>query len=103
LGRVLALAYLAQERGLDDFRTWGLDWYSALERSFPNEYQQLALHARAGLEALMQSDEDFEEAYHTCANGLLASLSVEMEDLREVAARIVGDAIGQLEELASEV
>ncbi len=49
----------------------------------------------------MQSDEDFEEAYHTCANGLLASLSIEMEDLREVADRVLGDAIGQLEELVT--
>lgn len=61
LGRVLALAYLAQEQGMDDFRIWGLDWFSALEQRFPNEYQQLALHTRAGLEALIQSDEDFEE------------------------------------------
>jgi hypothetical protein len=34
LGRALAMAYLAE---LDDYRTWGLAWSSALEACFSDE------------------------------------------------------------------
>jgi hypothetical protein len=100
LGRVLAIAYLAQEQGSTDFRPWGVDWFAALKHCFPIEWRGLVIRTGSGLEALLESEEDFEEAHYTCVNGLLASLSPEMDDLREAGHRVLGDAIGKLEELA---
>lgn len=96
-GRVLAIATLAD---LDDYRPWANSWKNALEACFPNEWRSLALRVGAGLRALLASRSDFEEAYHTCLNGLLASQPPTLDALRSAGDRVLGDAVELLEELA---
>ncbi|MDP3849215.1 MAG: hypothetical protein Q8Q59_01840 [Luteolibacter sp.] len=99
LGRVLAIATLAD---LDDYRPWAKSWLEALQTCFPNEWSQLALRAGAGLRALLRSGNDFEEAYHTCMNGLLASQPLSLEALRAAGNRVLGDAVETLEDFGNE-
>lgn len=97
LGRVLAIGYLAQESGLNNFNPWGYEWQVALQKCFPDEWKNLAKNTGNGLKELLQSDEDLEEAHRTCAKGLLSSYTVKKEDLKEVGNRILGEAVGTLE------
>lgn len=47
----------------------------------------------------MASHEDFDEAYHTCANGLLSAFNVDQATLRETGERLLGDAVERMEEI----
>ena len=102
LGRVLAVGFLAQQGGLKDFRSWGLEWKEALKYCFPDEWKTLVHDVRKGLIALLNSDQDMNEAHHTCVYGLLNSYGPTEEDLREVGDRILGEAIDRLEKMADE-
>jgi len=97
LGRVLAIGYLEQENYKSDFREWGYEWGVALKHCFRDEWKGLAENAGSGLAALLRSDEDLDEAYHTCQYGLLTSFGITTEILKEVGYRILGDAIGTLQ------
>ena len=98
LGRVIAIAYLAD---LDDYRPWARQWEAALRLCFPDEWRKLALRAGSGLRALLSSPNDFEEAHHTCVNGLLASDRPSHDALRAAAERLLVDAIETMEESIS--
>lgn len=95
LGRVMAIAYLAD---LDDYRPWASQWESALRLCFADEWQKLAQRTGSGLRALLRSPNDFEEAHHTCINGLLASDRPSHDALRAAAERLLVDAIETMEE-----
>jgi hypothetical protein len=97
LGRVLAIAMLAD---LDDYRPWAHAWCEALKGCFLDEWSQLALSAGSGLRSLLASAGDFEEAHHTCLNGLLASQPPNLNALRAAGERVLGDALETLEALA---
>lgn len=97
LGRVLALAYLAD---LDDYRPWAKEWMQALQSFFPAAWRSLALSAGQGLRALLGSQDDLEEAHHTCIYGLLSSQSVSLHALEAVGQRLLGDAIEFMEDQA---
>lgn len=97
LGRVLAIATLAD---LDDYRPWATAWSDALKACFPGEWQTLALRAGAGLRAVMASQSDFEEAHHTCLNGLLASQPPSQDSLFAAGERLLVDAVETLEAAA---
>ncbi|MFP4283798.1 MAG: hypothetical protein ACLFU2_14345, partial [Opitutales bacterium] len=60
---------------------------------------QLADQDGFGLRALLDSEDDLEEALHTCVNGLLSSTYPTLEDLREVGERLLGEAVPRLREL----
>lgn len=96
LGRVIALAYLAD---LADYEPWGLTWETAITRFFPQERAELIQRAGDGLRQLLaqESEEDFEEAWHTSINGLLANQQPSPEAFRAVGLRVLGEAIGRLE------
>jgi hypothetical protein len=94
LGRVLAIAILAN---LNDYRPWAEEWKNALTHCFPNEWRELAKRIGAGLSALMQSEDDLEEARHTCVYGLLASQPPTKEAMIAAGERLLGDAIETLE------
>ena len=94
LGRVLAIATLAE---LDDYRPWAKAWFEALQSCFPDEWPQLALRFGSGLRALLDSLDDFQEAHHTCLNGLLASQPPTLDSLRAAGERVLGDAVEDLE------
>ena len=100
LGRVLAIGFLAEEKGQRDFRPWGSEWALTLNSCFKEEWKILAKNSGSGLRSLLDSDEDLEEAHHTCVYGLLASYGVSKEELKEAGDRILGDAVETLEGLA---
>ena len=93
LGRVLAIAFLAAD---EDKESWAREWNLALQRCFPKRRAELATKAGHGLRALLDSANDFEEALHTCANGLLAHRRVTLEQLRIAGERLMLDAIEPL-------
>jgi hypothetical protein len=60
----------------------------------------IAANTGSGLRSLLNSDEDIEQAQHTCANGLLASQPPTLNELRTAGERLLGDAIERLERAA---
>jgi hypothetical protein len=102
LGRVLALALLAERKNEDTLLTWARLWADALQVRFPARWQALAIQAGPGVRQLLEQDheEDFDEALHTCAYGLLASQPPTPALLRVVGERLLADAIEPLEQLA---
>jgi hypothetical protein len=101
LGRILAIGYLEEEKGIRDFRQWAYDWKDALQSCFPDEWKTLSVNAGSGLRALLDSGEDMEEAHYTCVYGLLSSYGVSQGDLLEVGERILGDTVDILIKLES--
>jgi hypothetical protein len=102
LGRVLALAVLAEGRHEDTLLTWPALWASALKIRFPDRWRELALQAGLGVRQLLgrDHDADFDEALHTCAYGLLASQPPTQSLLRAVGERLLADAIEPMERIA---
>lgn len=95
LGRVLAIIMLAD---LSDYRAWGRSWRQAIEHCFPDELEQLARSAGYGLQALLSSSNDLDEALYTCNNGLLASQPATQAMLRAAGARLMDEAIHELKQ-----
>jgi len=102
LGRVLALALLAERRKEDTLLTWGPRWADALQTRLPARWRELALQAGNGLRQLLagKSEADFDEALHTCAYGLLASNPPTAAFLHIVGERLLVDGIEELESIA---
>ena len=94
LGRVLAISMLA---GLDDFRPWIEHWLPALQHCFPTAWTVVGNDLGNGLRELLQSEADFDQAYDTCINGLLSSISTTKDELRATAERLMADAIVPVE------
>ena len=97
LGRVLAIAQLT---GFDDFSPWMATWLPALKHCFPTQWATLAPGLGGGLRELLNSQEDFEQAYVSCVNGLLSSVPTTVTQLRSTANRLLGDVIEPLEQIA---
>lgn len=97
LGRVLAIATLSK---LTDFAPWIELWQPALRHCFPTQWREIGSKLGDGLRELLISDSDFEQAYDTCINGLLSSLSTTSDQLRTSADRLLADAIEPLEQIA---
>ncbi len=103
LGRVLALALLAERKNEDTLLTWAPLWAEALQTRFPARWRELALQSGHGLRQLLgeKAEDDFEEALHTSAYGLLASQPPTNTLLRTAGERLLADAIEPLERLAT--
>ena len=97
LGRVLAIAVLT---GLDDFHAWIALWLPALQHCFPTKWTVVGNDLGNGLRELLRSDADFDQAYDTCINGLLSSISTTKDELRATADRLMADAITPVEAAA---
>lgn len=97
LGRVLAISRLSTE---EEILTWAGIWGEALREVFPNEWRKYARRGGDGLRILLASEEDLEQAHHTCINGLLASVPVTIEQLSIVGIRLIRDAVEPLEQQA---
>ena len=41
LGRVMAISYLEQSKGRNDFRPWGYQWKDVLAFTFPDNWKDL--------------------------------------------------------------
>lgn len=101
LGRVLALAYLAERRKEGALEQWPDYWLSALQAIFPEDWQPLARRAGSGLRQLLDPAHasDFDEAWYSCINGLLAGQRLGKSTLRSVGERLVTEVIETLENL----
>jgi hypothetical protein len=103
LGRVVALALLAERQSEDALLTWAPLWVEALQTRFPSRWRELALRTGKGLRQLLSrtSTNDFEEAFHTCALGLLASRPPTETLFRTTGERLLADAIEPIEKMAN--
>jgi hypothetical protein len=102
LGRVLALARLAEAKKEDSVQKWPEVWAAALQNRFPTRWRKLVPKVGSGLRQLLrpENEADLEEARHTCANGLLVSQSPTLKILEVTGERLIQDAIEPLEKLA---
>lgn len=96
LGRALALAWLSGP----DSEGWAERWASALKRRFPASWRELAHWSGDGIQALLDSTDDLEQAVSTCNNGLLASRNVSVEQLVATAKRLLAFPVADLMNLA---
>jgi len=101
LGRVLALARLAEAKEEDSLQKWPELWAAALQSRFPASWRKLVPRVGTGLRQLLrpENEADLEEAHHTCANGLLVSQSPTLKLLEVTGERLIQDAIEPLETL----
>lgn len=95
LGRVLAIAWLANE---DDIDEWATGWLRGLKTVFPRSWKKMAPRAGDGLRELLNSTEDLQQATETCGNSLLANQNVTAEQLRAIGKRLLATAIDELAE-----
>jgi len=101
LGRVLAIAYLAEVKQDDSLLEWPKLWTAALQNRFPTTWRKLIPQVGSGLRQLVEpeNEADLEEARHTCQYGLLASFSPTLKLLEVTGKRLLQDAIEPLEKL----
>jgi hypothetical protein len=102
LGRVLALAYLAEARQEDSLLAWPRVWAAALQSRFPTIWRSLVPNVGNGLRQLIQpeNEADLDEARHTCEYGLLVSQAPSLKLLEVTGKRLLQDAIEPLEKIA---
>jgi len=100
LGRVLALAYLTNERDPDALLEWADKWRSALIEKFPSDAAELMMRAGSGIRALLASEADLADALFTAEVGLLASRKVNLEAFRVTGERVISDVIDRIEYLS---
>lgn len=95
LGRVLALAYLAEREEEDAIASWPEAWAAALSATFPDDCESWLESIGSGLEQMLQSahSEDLEEAHHTCLTGLLARHRLNLEAFESLGRRVMGELI----------
>lgn len=103
LGRVLALAYLAESRSEDALLGWTEVWANALQSRFPRTWRALVPRVGQGLRNLLQRgrEADMDEARHTCEHGLLVSQAPSRKLLEITGRRLIQDAVEPLERLAA--
>ena len=91
LGRVLALAFLAQREDEDALEKWSDEWVRALKQKFPERWRALARQAGSGLRQLIdeRNEPDLLEARDTCALGLLAGQTPSLEVFRVTGQRLL--------------
>lgn len=97
LGRVLTISRLA---GRDAVATWPTAFVAALEALYSARWRELASRAGSGIRALLASEGDLREALDISRVGLLAHVSISLDEFRVVAERFLVDAIEPLEESA---
>jgi len=96
LGRVLALAWLANARDENAMSAWSVNWQAALQRRFPGDWKDLVAHAGDGLRALLASPPDLEQATRICNDGLLARRPVTSTNLAATGRRLLGEAVAPM-------
>ncbi len=97
LGRVLAIAILSPVDAIDE---WPASWESALRKSFPRRWRELAASAGEGLRKLVMSAEDLQEAAVLNANGLLSGRPATAAELRIAGERLLTFAVDILAAIA---
>ena len=102
LGRVLALAFLAEREDDELVESWPESWAAALKAAFPKEAELWLSNIGGGLEQMLQPEhEDYlEEAHHTCTSGLLARYRLSLDTFAALGRRVMGELIGPARRLA---
>ncbi len=102
LGRVLALAMLAEARDDDALVRWPERWLRAMQARFPSTWRQLVPRTGSGLRLLLRDDhgEDLAEARHSCEFGILASRPPSLDGMKAAGRRLLVDAIDPFETMA---
>lgn len=102
LGRVLALAFLAEQE--DELATdaWPALWAEALRAVFPDESESWLPTIGSGVKQMLESAhaEDLEEAHHTCTTGLLARYRLDSSSFEALARRVWAEIIEPTRRLA---
>jgi hypothetical protein len=103
LGRVLALACLAEAAEEDALLAWRELWAASLKSRFPHTWRKLIPPVGSGLRQLLRPEReaDLEEARHTCGYGLLASQPPSLKLLEVTGKRLLQDAIEPLERIGN--
>ena len=97
LGRVLAMARLSDE----ELDSWPQIWVAALKSRFPNQFDKLVPTVSDGLRALLASENDLEQAAHTCNHGLLVNNVVTVKELGLTGLRFMQDVVDVFEQMYS--
>ncbi len=92
LGRVVAIASLALAADEDALLDWPAQWRDALQTRFPEDWQGIAERVGSGLEELLHSETDLEQALHTCVYGLLTSRPPTLDEFRAAGQRLLAEA-----------
>lgn len=102
LGRVLALAFLADRDDEEAIEAWPERWATALRTTFPEDSERWLSNIGSGLEQLLQSAhaEDLEEAHHTCVSGLLARNRPSLTAFQALGRRVMAELIEPARRLA---
>lgn len=95
LGRVLALAFLAEREDDELIDSWPESWATALETAFPEQAGPWLADIGGGLEQMLQAvhAEYLEEAHHTCTSGLLARYRLSLDAFAALGRRVMGELI----------
>lgn len=101
LGRVLAIAWLAERRDSDALLAWARAWEDALRKRYPANWSTLAMRAGHGIKALLDSEADLAEARHTAIYGLLRSFMLGPDALAATGRRLLQDTVTPLERAAT--
>lgn len=104
LGRVIALAWLAENEKEDTLEQWAPEWVEALKNCFFPRWRDLGKQAGGGLRQILgdANQGDLEEAHHTCIYGLLSSKQPTLTVMKVTGERLLVDAIEALEEASNE-
>ncbi len=89
LGRAVALARICD----DELLTWPEQWLKALKSTFPGDWSRLARQVGDGVRQLAGSEDDLEQACHTCNNGLLSFAPVTVDQFAVSIKRFQSDCI----------
>ncbi len=100
LGRVLVLAHLTLARdrrdGTTELDQWASRMWDALREKFGGHARELALRAGRGIDALLASETDLEQALRIANLGLLASLDIGMRAIEATGRQFQEDVLRQL-------
>jgi hypothetical protein len=100
LGRVLALAHLTVARdrkdNTDELSAWPRSMRDALQLKFGNHAKPLAQRAGSGINALMASAFDLQQALRIANTGLLTSLDVSVDAFMATGRRLQADVLEPL-------
>ncbi|MGJ7523907.1 hypothetical protein ACSFA0_25785 [Variovorax sp. LT1P1] len=100
LGRVLALAYLAERALEDSTMQWAQAWQKALVAKFPRQAARLLARSCDGIQALLDSPQNRDEALWTMNNGLLYKFNLDGRALIAIGQRFMSDVAGPAKALA---
>jgi len=100
LGRVLALAYLARAREMNNNReevsAWADHMALALREKFGADAAALAARAGDGIRALLASEADLVQALATAQRGLLSSVDLGLAGFAATGRRLLADVLEPL-------